>query len=835
MSETPNEFIKDKKEAYHELINKIDSLNADQTKKIGEVFKSPEYKKLIGEYYGIEAISLYEVSGTENTDDRRQINFLYERIDGQGDLPMYWANSQDNPKLMDVDKFKVSTGDINSRRELQQEALQNPEKRTSAELCAKYISSSNEIDYILVHFGEILAYSFLYHLILLDKNKITLADAKQAWNTLIEAHRKRKPLSDEKTLITGISDWYEYDHNKSEYKRGFLKKNKIHAIYEDFNNLVYQFKEFLADPKKHSKNRELVIEKWANKLYNSFLDSSQTNNSLSERIKHFWKCSLVNPPIEEEFCSHGLYVTVIRSPLNPASSGRRETDSSDSNLSSAYAICTLADIKRFENSECRNNLNIVLRRLANEELARSDYTKTKKMQLNLVNKIEFLENFNLFQTAVANRDIDYKSLIEQTAQSVCELELKTSGDGVLVSWKSVGVYMLFIGTNCNRVQWVSRLSDRASCISDIVGDIPENGWVLSECDKPNLFARLEKDIGLKVQVSKAVPIGKSDGSIIIFCNSDDKSIGQSNKDIWHLIRFGKALQNGLEMPFRSAVHAGLVKYLLTLLYIIFFFWKDLPLRIFYKIKRASHQCNANSCLLVRKSVTPARNKLTSLFPIKDFIIATLMEFVQIGFILVGIAFLYSALCLSYETLLTLSPIFEKIMNLLSEYLLPDSISSFLKNTNDAFCKHIKNPDLTQQEIAEHCSLNKIILVLHNIEQTVMAFSIFLATTGIIFLLSPGMAVGQPEWMRRFAKLDTLEQTIVRLVAMVLTIDVFSAVLGARGDMQHIEGRSPLDFFQPTLIYIGVYICVLVGLAFLSKYLLGEELGKEHEEKTNEKS
>ena len=124
-------------------------------------------------------------------------------------------------------------------------------------------------------------------------------------------------------------------------------------------------------------------------------------------------------------------------------------------------------------------------------------------------------------------------------------------------------------------------------------------------------------------------------------------------------------------------------------------------------------------------------------------------------------------------------------------------------------------------------------ILNNIEHTVMAFSIFLATIGIIFLLSPGMAVGQPEWMRRFAKLDTLEQTIVRLVAMVLTIDVFSAVLVARGEM--LNQASPLEFFQPTLIYIGVYICVLVGLAFLSKYLLGEELGKEHEKDANEKS
>jgi len=824
MSDTSDEkFNAEKKEAYHELINKIDNLNADKTKNIGDVFVLDEYKDLIGKYYGIEAISLYEVSGTENTDNRRQINFLYERKDDQGDLPMYWANSKDNSKSMDVDTYKVGIADINSRRELQKEALQNPEKRTSAELCAQYISANRDIDYILVHFGEILAYSFLYHLIVLfesEKNtKITKEKAINAWKELRNAHQKRKPSSDEKTLIKGILDWYKRDLTEQAYNRDFLKENKIDAIYEYNSDLVNYFEEFLNSTRIDvDKKRNYAINFFAEKLYTSFERSLKKSNEQEPR-KLFWKCSLVNPLIEQGFCSHGLYVTVIRSPLNPIPSGRRETDSSDSNLSSAYAICTLTDIKRFENIECRNNLNIVLRRLANEELARSDYTKTKKTQSNLEEQINIQVALMKFYTAVANRDIDYKSLIEQTAQLVFELELnKPSGngvlEGVLVSWKSVGVYKLFKGENGNIAHWVSPISFRASCISDIVGNIPENGWEFSsECykDKPSLFSKLERNIGQGI-VSEAIPIGIRDGSIILFRCSGN-STEQSNNVLTTLKSVGEALQNGLETPFRSAVPAGLVKYLLIIFvdlffFIFYFFWIDLCLRIVHKIRRLFTKCGRKDCPLLIKSVTPARSNSISLFPIKDFIIATLMEFVQIGFILVGVAFLVSALSLSYETFMTYFP-----------------------HQNELNVKHT-NHILTNIEHNEP-NVKDTINILNNIEHTVMAFSIFLATIGIIFLLSPSMAVGQPEWMRRFAKLDTLEQTIVRLVAMVLTIDVFSAVLVARGEM--LKGGNPLDFFQPTLIYIGVYICVLVGLAFLSKYLLGEELGKEHEKETNDKS
>jgi hypothetical protein len=88
-------------------------------------------------------------------------------------------------------------------------------------------------------------------------------------------------------------------------------------------------------------------------------------------------------------------------------------------------------------------------------------------------------------------------------------------------------------------------------------------------------------------------------------------------------------------------------------------------------------------------------------------------------------------------------------------------------------------------------------------------------------------------MKRFQELGTLEQTLVRLAAMVLTIHVLKVALEADVTFPITATTNVRELWmamQPTLFHVVVYLLVLVGLVFLSKFLLHKDDGESEKRK-----
>jgi hypothetical protein len=468
---------------------------------------------------------------------------------------------------------------------------------------------------------------------------------------------------------------------------------------------------------------------------------------------------LINPTIEEQLWTRGLYVTIIRSPLNRGKVG-------SSPLSQAYAICTIFDAASLEDKNRRDNLDRTLCRLAHNDLVQYDYNKQVQ---NVKNHDKIRQLFN----TVSSSNDSWEELL----QAAGRISLQVSkADHVLVSMRDIGTFLLFKDSNIEKdthemyqPAWFGHLSYITSHCNnkDLLKSIKEDGSLVQTDDnQPEHLIKLKEHILKKLKVDLndnldvlLLPVGnigkdsdeignkdnnEREGIIILFFKSTE-SVSLETKN--SINQIATALSIGMKMPFRSMIGKG---------------WISL---LFGSLSR------------FRFSIpSPPKVPKLSIQRIIDSAIATMLEITQIGFIAIGLMFLWSV-----------GMVFISIFS-----------------TSD--------------------TSNIITETLKNVEKMVMAFSICLAATGIMFLIKPEIAFGQPKWMRKFAKPGTLEQTLIKLAALVMTIDVLSVILQLQDSLKN---QTPYIWIlvKPAMFYLIAYLVVLIGLAFMFEFLFNEKDAK----------
>jgi uncharacterized membrane protein YqhA len=749
----------DEEDAYQKLDELIDTVESDPKKSLAKELKENKdsrniYSHLMAEWLGVEVASLYAAPpepGGGTSPERKPIEFLYEAVPEAVDLPMFWVSENGNGKRLLSNN--IDDTEVEYRRKEQDKKRQSSQEQLTAELCARAL---REQPYLLLPFGEILAYCFLYHVLeeipprASDEDIAWPKIGRQAWNKLCQAHVKRPHATPEKVeflLRDTLREWYFSGAVKED--RSFLHTDKISGIYlldADVSNLLSA-----ANGQTPDANTDFAhfLMRWAQVLYSS-LQSSGKSNTLMES---FWRRTLINPDIEELLCTRGLYATIIRSPFT------RESQAS-SNLSEAYAICTLFDADRLKsNDKWRKRLDDVLHRVGHEDLATYDFLRlqrTDDYQRQILNLLQ----------AVSNPNIDSEQLMEKTA---ILFQYISKAERVFIAWSDVGLYMLSEGRGVNdstREAWFGYLTAVVSDASSLASNLPSDNSVILDratnksCD--DLLTQICDGLQIKDYKQNRIlmfPLGDRQGVVVLFSSSKDRPSAESHEQ---LKKIALTLEVGMELPFRNAIGRGFFSGMLRV-----------------SCHPITSIRNVRSSFLGWKE-----NRTTNTHRMLNWFVASIVEFNRIGLVAVGVLFSYLVFSILW---------------------------------------HTAHGEAQEQDIAK---------TLGQVERTVMAFSICLAATGVIFLLKPGMSAGQPKWMRRFAELGTLEQTLVRLAAMVLTIHVLKVALEANIALTKATTNvSELWMaMQPTLFHVVVYLMVLVGLVFLSKFLLGEDSGESEKQK-----
>jgi uncharacterized membrane protein YqhA len=748
--------------AYRELDLLIDEVEADPDKNLAIVLKDKAFSELMAKYIGVEVASLYVAPPT--IADLKPIDFL--SVPGVEDLPMFMIAGYDN----DTNSFaftNVDSDEVSRRRQGQTQVLQTPQQRLSAELCARHLQ--NRIDstpnYLLLPFGEILTYCFLYHILqkcssVTSVENISWPDvARRSWEELCDAHKLRRHTNVAEvpvTLLNALKDWYSQSHTN----RSFLGIDRINAVYALDPEMANAIGTLDVNAQTTNEDFPHFLEKWAKALYDSLLPVDS-----EDLMRSFWRRTLINPHIEELLCTRGLYVTIIRSPLTTK-------DQEPSIESQAYAICTLVDTSRLESCEPRRkHLDGILRRVAREGLGKYDYHRLQRTAQDLKSAADYHSRLLELLQAVSNPNIDSEQLMEQTATL---FQYVGKAERILIAWSDVGVHMLSTGAcvdDDTKETWFGYLTTAASDTSLLANNLPsDNGVALTLATNKscaNLLTRICNGLQIKDYSQhqiQAFSLGDRQGVVLLFSSSMAQLSRETTEQ---LTKIALTLGVGMELPFRNAIGRG----------------------FFSGILRGSCHPITSSRNLWSSFLGWKGNRRMNAHRILDWFVASIVEFNRIGFVAVGVLFSYLVFYILWRT-----------------------------------AHNIGAGEAQEKDIAQ---------TLGSVERTVMAFSICLAATGVIFLLRPGMSAGQPKWMKRFQELGTLEQTLVRLAAMVLTIHVLKVALEADVTFQITATTNVRELWmamQPTLFHIVVYLMVLVGLVFLSKFLLHEDDGESEKRK-----
>ena len=771
-------------DTYRLLVDAIDTI-AGRGSAMKRVMAGPVHRDFFGGWTGCEVTSLYvapEPAKDGNSSDQRLIEFLHEAVPDALDFPMFTVSGGVNGEKFVV--TNVESADVQKRRQTQKGIIESPHQRTSAELCADRMQTggNNRPRFLLLPFGEILGYCFLHHVLLEisqrspDNPEDWTVIGRAAWAHLIDTHSRRQNAVGTNTqsdLLSALKEWYSNGHSKRCHDRSFLGSTKIGAIY----SLPPKLGTLLNTITFHDPdlNNQLAnfLAGWAQNLHNCLQYLDRTLGPMEV----FWKKTLVNPEIEALLCTRALYVTIIRSPL-------KEGDPRPPRLSQAYAICTVFDSSRLELPNQRTHLDNVLRRLAQTDLAQYDYRKLERIE-NDQHQIQSL------LLCVSNSEDEWRELMKKAAR-VC---LEVGGaDHVLISWSDIGA--LLISTDAldasrpkggYEERWFNYLSATASYCTALARSLSPRGSTFElplDGDPSNDACKLLVQVRARLEFTRsgkqlvfALPVDeeqnrKCAGLIVVFGLPKTWTLTETAESIRQV---GLALALGMKMPFRSMIGRGLLSWLLR---------SVLHPR---KSVRKSIESSYSHALGWSANPQPSAHRLV------DWAAASILELAQVGFVAVGLLFLLS--------------VFSIIVSSLS--------------------------------FDGHDTTSLIVQVLTRVEHTVIAFSICLAATGVVFLLKPGTTAGVPPWMQRFSELGTLEKTLARLAAMVLTVDVLKVIFEARISFPKpgSSGYSAAlwEAMQQPLFHVALYLLVLAGLAFLSKFLLNEdvaETGKKHEARSN---
>jgi len=757
-------------EAYNKFTGKIEDLEADPGREMKSVLISKEYQNLFAGWFGCEVISLYvtpELAHNREDTARKQIEFL-ESTPGALNFPMYTINDSKSTGIPFSDIKRVNKKTIDNRREAQKKLLKTPDERTSAELCAKYLQIEGAPSFLLLPFGEILTYCYIYHIlekVAKKQNKTDLnwdSIGTDAWKKIVEKYQERPNVTKkdvESDLLNALKNWYFHPNKKDNYDREYMASNRIQAVYNlpmDVNLLLKN----LDHTNIVNENLNEFLKEWARNLYETFL--SETEGEDLRQI--FRNKSLINPTIEELLCTRGLYITIIRSPLN-------RSNLPPSPLSQAYAICTIFDTSFLEDFNRRKSLDHLLCRLAYTDLAQYDYQKLERIRNNQ-NQIQ-----ELFST-VSNSNYDWQMLMNAAGETSLQI---SKAEHVLVSYREIGTLFLSKDSKSKKdnpigiddmkatylFRWFNDISGITShCNNKVLWKSLEEGILSIQLIDVNpspaikLLKRISQKLGISARANLEVrcfPVGdensdKRAGIIILFIQSMATITPEMDES---LNKIALALSIGMKMPFRSMINKGLISWLIR--NVIHFWYNVKTFKFSLPIRQPSPRISIQQLI--------------------DRALATMLEFTQIGFMLIGVTFLYFVFNLLYHS-----------------------------HTGNIITETLKN-----------------------VEKTVMAFSICLAATGIMFLMKPEIAYGQPKWMKKFAKPGTLEQTLIKLAALVLTIDVLSVILQLQESLKSSDTYLWI-LVKPAMFHLLAYLVVLLGLAFLFETLFKEQ--PEIEEETD---
>jgi len=769
--------------AYDKLIALIDDIEADPDLNLAKVLENECYPELIAKLLSVEVVSLYVAS--PDAAEGGRIEFLNESMPSPLNLPMFVVNS-DEKGNRPFTITKVDLKEVIRRRNEQTRILRSSQERLSAELCARYLQKDGNSlpENLLLPFGEILTYCFLFHIIEgvppdVPADELLWQELGQmAWNKLCQAYGKPGIVNQsdvERLLLDAIKNWYF----RSDVDRAFLGPDKVQAVYCLNAEMSSRLSTLEIQSATTNTDFPNFLESWSRVLYDSLRASSSENN-----LKDlFWHRTLVNPYIEEMLRSRGLYVTIIRSPLSTK-------EFASSHLSHAYAICTIYDTDGLNKNDRRVYLDKVLRRLAHEDLAKYDFLRLKRTDDHQDRILDLLN-------AVSESDYNCQELMQEAAKVSLHV---SNADGVLIGWSDIGTTALIRnGEETYKMRWFSYLSALHTKLRRLSDSLPQDHAQKDKMSDHN-YKRLIpilRNLAVKSSEIKHVcafsfgaRFGKRPGTFILFSNRENLLSSDTRKQLEKIML---SLAVGMVMPFRSA-GKGLLSWMLG---VVCHPLENILLRIARRPQKVWFWLRNRNTMYPRRLLM--ENPKVSTHRLLNWAIASIVEITQVGFVAVALLFLGSVFSIIFYTLRHLPPF--------------DYINAHL---SQVACQFLHLPQhLPEEDITLH-----IVQTVRNIEHTVMAFSICLATNGVIFLLKPDLAANLPLWMRGFAKLGTLEKTLVRLAAMVLTIDVLAVVLEA----SPIKGNNALSFaqLQPILIHVSIYLVVLVGLAFLSKLLLNED-------------
>ena len=798
--------------AYVELINKIDQYDPHPETVLRSVINSSQYEELMADWLGVEITSLFLADSSAKDTNLHVLKFLHEAVrnkDNVPDFPMYKVDAvaAHSPETKPYKHDLVNDPNtIADRRTLQSRILESENFRLTAELCAKRLSSSKETSnyYLIISFGEIIAHCFLFRLLSIDQKLVQNNPelwndcGLTAWTAISKARSKSRDTDatlESAAMLEAVSRWYAESEKIAADPRT-SRTQIIRCIYS-VNDVVNTA---LQRAKSNPDEIGMFLKEWAKYLYESFA-STESNANLEAK---FWQYTLINPIVEEKLCSRGLYFTVVRS--------RVQKESKHSPSHEVYAICTLYDTTQL-GREARLHLDVILRKLSHYVLAQFDFEQIERDYKRLEDTVNFVG-------FVGNQLHSWRVLMEKAARLCYRM---SDAQCALLCWSDVGACKLHNSFDENKrahvyiTDWYSYLGAPNMLTRELARKIlvtydPR----LRSLNSPTLESAIRTDIdriadvfsisGSKNADVLAQPFGdKNQGVLILWLTKESRFDSRLTPQMEGLLQ---ALTVGMRMTFRNAIGRGLLSSIIKCAmrcylpcYILYLFLDRQCRRVHLRRKQGA------KIFLVIPQKSDSNREITTYESqtILDWSVASIAEIAHLGYLLVATLFLASVFTIIYYTFRDFAP-----------------IEAFFKLMGDD-----KNAPL--DKITPLDKMTPIIDALSTVEHTLMAFSICLAATGVSLLLKPGMETNLPSWMRRFAELGTLEKTLVRLVAMVLTIDVLTVVLqtgaklrdralGATGD----TFQALFELFKPSIFHLVVYIIVLAGLALLSKFLLGEE-------------
>src|ERR1700681_4571 len=240
MTLTKNNLRAAESAAYRKLIAAIDEADADPSRRLASVLESKPFELFMAGWIGVEATSLYVTF--QSTWTTAGLEFLHDAV-GASAPPIFSCSPVATGKAGFCETHRLDEVSAERWRTVQRQSLEGGLKGrdTSAALCARHLlgSEPGKPRHLLLHFAEILGYSFVYHLLengwSATESTVARGHALAAWGTLCRTHAKRSGAAADvlaKELLQVLRDWYERTPAQDvAYSRDFLGSSQIYVIY----------------------------------------------------------------------------------------------------------------------------------------------------------------------------------------------------------------------------------------------------------------------------------------------------------------------------------------------------------------------------------------------------------------------------------------------------------------------------------------------------------------------------------------------------------------------------------------------------------------------------